>query len=121
MRLNGTVTKLEAGQWKQGVVWKGQTNLTTIEVGGQTLQNIVLPDDLKDTFKEGDQVELLVLPFNGYEKTICGVRVNGKTSKCGATYQLAIGLVMGILFGWLILPLIVAVISLRAYLMIDSF
>lgn len=121
MRLKGKVSKLETGQWKQGVVWKGQTNLTTIEVGGQLLQNIVLPDDLKETFKQGDEVELMILPFNGYEKTICGVRANGQTKKCGASYQLAIGLVSGILFGWLVLPIVVAVISLKAYLEIDSF
>lgn len=121
MHLKGKVTKLEKGQWKQGVVWKGQTNLKEIEVGGQVLQDIVLPDDLKDTFKLGDQVEVLVLPFNGYEKTVCAVRANGKTTKCGAVYQLSIGLVFGILFGWLVLPLIVAIISLKAYLEIDSF
>ncbi|MBI1175478.1 MAG: hypothetical protein GC139_09475 [Sideroxydans sp.] len=115
------MTKIGAGKWKQGTVWKGQTNLSSIEVGGQTLQKIVLPDDLKDLMHEGDDVELLVLPFNLFEKTICGIRVNGKTSKCGASYQLAVGLITGILFGWLLLPLVVAVISMKCYLEIDAF
>ena len=121
MHIKGKLTKLVEGKWKQGVVWKGQTNLLSIEVGEHKLENIVLPDDLKGMMQEGDEVELLVLPFNGYEKTICGIRANGKSKKCGASYQLAVGIVTSVLFGWLVLPLIVGIISLKGYLEIDGF
>lgn len=121
MRVKGKLNKIGEGKWKQGVVWKGQTDLSSIEVGGQTVEKIVLPDNLKDVMKEGDNVELLILPFNLFEKTICGIHVNGKTHKCGASYQLTVGLITGILFGWLILPLIVAIISMKCYLEIDAF
>lgn len=121
MLLKGKLTKLVGGKWKQGVIWKGQTNLLEIEVGGHKLEHVVLPDDLKGMMQVGDTVEVLVLPFNGYEKTICGIRARGKAKKCGAIYQLAIGIVSGVLFGWLILPLFVAIVSLKSYLEIDAF
>jgi hypothetical protein len=121
MRLKGKLTKIGKGKWKQGIVWKGQTDLSSIEIGGQTVEKVVLPDNMKGLMKEGDDVEVLILPFNLYEKTICGIRANGKTQKCGAIYQLAVGIIFGVLFGWLVLPLIVAIIALKSYLEIDAF
>lgn len=121
MLLQGRLTRLVKGKWKQGVVWKGQTNLLELEVAGHKLENVVLPDDLKDMMQEGDSVELLVLPFNGYEKTVCGIRARGKSKKCGAAYQLAIGIISSVLFGWLIVPLFIGIISFKCYLEIDAF
>lgn len=121
MFVKGQITAVGESVRKQGTVWKMQTNFSEIEVGGKRIQNVVLPDVLENHFKVGDTVELLILKFYFYELTICGIRVNGQMYKCGAVNQLTIGLVLMVLFGWLIVTMIPGVISLRNYLLIDQF
>ncbi len=121
MIIKGQLTRIGDGIRKAGITWKAQTNLSDIEVGGRRIEKVILPDDLKEHFNKGEVVELLILKFNFFQQTICGIRVNGKTYKCGATYQLVIGLFLSVLFGWLLVTLIPAAFSLRNYLEIDAF
>ncbi len=121
MLVRGCLTRIGEGARKAGITWKMQTNLSEIEIGGRRIQNVVLPDDMKDHFRTGDVVELLILKFNFFERTICGIRVGGKTYKCGATNQLTVGLFCTVLFGWTLVALFPGLFSLRNYLEIDSF
>jgi hypothetical protein len=121
MIVKGQLTKIGDGIRKAGITWKAQTNLPEIVVGGRRIEKVVLPDDLKNHFNIGDTVELLILKFNLFENTICGIRVNGQTYKCGAINQLVAGLFFSVLFGWLIVTLIPAIISFKNYLEIDAF
>lgn len=121
MIVKGQITGVGESVRKQGTVWKMQTNYSEIEVGGQRIKNVVVPDVLEPHFKVGDTVELLILKFYFYERTVCGIRVNGEVYKCGAANQLTIGLVLMVLFGWLIVTMIPGIYSLRNYLLIDQF
>ena len=115
--------------WSQAIVkgalkrigdstWSGDTfNMTVIEIGEHSMQNIRAAKCLLDRMETGKEMELLICSAHLY-----GVKVDGKTYKEGAVRQLGWALLVAVALGWIFLPLAVAsFIFIRRFYAIYSF
>lgn len=121
MIISGKLTEIGSGTWKYVSSKGGKTRFSVLEIGGHKVRDVTVPDALKDHLIVGQELSLLILRTDLLHKTLCGIKSGGNSYRHGATLQLAVAVFLGALFGWLIIPLILAIIFLRNYMKIESF
>ncbi len=121
MIISGKLTEIGSGKWKYVSSKGGKTRYSMLEIDGEKVHDVTVPDALKDHLVQGQEVSLLILRTDLLHKTLCGVRIGGNTYRHGAITQLAAGIFLGALLSWLIIPFFLAVYFLFNYNKIDTF
>lgn len=121
MVISGKLTEIGSGEWKYVSSKGGKTRFSVLEIGGHKIRDVTVPDALKEHLVLGQDMSLLILRTDLLHKNLCGVKSAGNTYRHGAITQLATGILLGAMLGWLIIPFIIAIFFLRNYSQIESF
>ena len=121
MVVKGRLTALGSGTWKYGSSKGGTTRVSALEIGGQSVHDVFVPDALKEYLQPGTEMALLILRTDLWHKKLCGVRVGDQSYRHGSGMQLALCVFCGAMLGWLVLPFILALAFLRKYINIETF
>ena len=95
--------------------------MSALEIGGQSVHDVFVPDALKEYLQPGTEMALLILRTDLWHKKLCGVRVGDQSYRHGSGMQLALCVFCGAMLGWLVLPFILALAFLRNYINIETF